>query len=197
MKFRSSHNHRYTLVAIFLHWISATLILFMLALGPIMKRGDIGLLLKFELYQLHKSIGISLFLLTVFRLAWRISHRPPEYELGLPKWAKSGAAFVHWTLYALLLVIPLSGWALVSTAEFNVPTNFFGLVELPHISYLHQQAEGFRSITHLMHTSFAIILALVMLGHIAAAMVHSLVFKDEILARMLPFRPNSKKGSKP
>ena len=191
------HKNRYTLVAILLHWISALLIVFMLVLGPFMKRFDIELLWRFELYQLHKSIGISLFLLTLFRLGWRLSHRPPEYEIVLPQWAKTGAAIVHWTLYALLLIIPVSGWALVSTAEFNVPTIFFGMLEIPHMTYLHQNAESFRSLTHLMHTSLTIILGLLVIGHIAAAFVHSMVFRDKTVERMLPFPTIAKGRSKP
>ncbi len=186
MKPDLDRNYRYTIGAILFHWLSAVLIIFMLALGLFMKRGAIDLFWKFELYQLHKSIGITLFLVTLLRLVWRLSNDVPYYKIELPNWVKTSAALVHWALYLLLLSIPISGWVMVSTAKINVPTIYFGLFHVPHINFFAANADGFDDVTRLMHTILAFTLGLLAIGHISAALVHFLIIKDGTVERMLP-----------
>ena len=191
MKANTSHKHRYTIGAILFHWVSAFLIIFMLGLGLLMKRGSLDLMLTFELYQLHKSIGITLFVVTLLRLAWRLTHIVPEYKIVLTERVKRTAVIVHWALYALLLCVPLSGWMLVSSAKLNIPTLYFGLFQIPHIPFLSENAAAFDGITHLTHTVLAFTVGILAIGHIAAALVHALIFKDGIIKRMLPTKINT------
>lgn len=175
--------HRYHNATIILHWISALLAIFMLALGFFMTRGTADLFLKFELYQLHKSLGFTLLLITVIRIGWRLSNTIPEYASNIPEWTKRAASIAHLTMYTLLLLIPISGWMMVSTAKIAIPTLYFGFVEIPHLSFL---AAGFESETGALHTLLVSILGLLALGHVSAALVHTVLFKDRILHRMLP-----------
>ena len=109
-------NHRYSAVAIGLHWAIAAGIIGMIALGWYM--GDLPpeAANKIELYQLHKSIGITLLVLSIARLIWRLMNRPPE-EPPMPLWQARGAAIVHVLFYVVMIGLPLTGWMLVSASE--------------------------------------------------------------------------------
>src|SRR5688572_32623680 len=85
----------------------------------------------FALYQLHKSVGITILLLSLARLAWRLTHRPPTpVEGGFQGFL---AKAVHTLLYAFIILMPLTGWAVVSTSRIEVPTLLFGVVPWPHL----------------------------------------------------------------
>lgn len=100
---------RYTNVAIMLHWAIAALILYNLASGllrPVLPRG---------FFALHVSSGITILALTLFRIAWRLTHRPPPM-LPMAAWERGLAHATHYLLYAAMLALPLSGWAMVSAS---------------------------------------------------------------------------------
>ena len=102
------HKH-YALVAILLHWIMAAGIVFMIWLGWNMDQNE-------SLYQLHKSIGITLLMLTVARLIWRLMNPPPPLPDEMSSAEKTASQLVHAGFYVLMLAMPLTGWALVSTS---------------------------------------------------------------------------------
>src|SRR5690606_23612982 len=109
------------------HWLIAFALAFQLALGFSMPGDERG----FALFQLHKSVGISILLLTLARLAWRLTHRPPPaVEGGFQGFL---AKAVHTLLYAFMIVAPLTGWIVVSTSRIEVPTYLFGVVPWPHL----------------------------------------------------------------
>ena len=111
-----SAQRRYSSAAIVLHWLLALALVCQLALGFMMPKDESG----FAAYQLHKSIGIAILLLTLARLAWRLVRRPPPpLERGL---GGVLATAVHWGFYAVLILGPLTGWLVVSTAPVQVPT---------------------------------------------------------------------------
>ncbi len=102
---------RYTNVAIWLHWAIAALILFNLATGlsfDLIPRAARGALIPF-----HISSGITVLALTIVRIAWRLTHRPPPM-LPMAAWEKGLARVVHFLLYVAMLGMPLTGWALIS-----------------------------------------------------------------------------------
>lgn len=108
MSDQAAARTRYTKVAILLHWAIALLILFNLATGFF--RGAIPK----GVWAFHISSGITILVLTVIRIVWRLTHRPPPF-LPMARWEKWGANTVHFLLYCAMLAGPLTGWAMVSS----------------------------------------------------------------------------------
>jgi cytochrome b561 len=180
---------RYTSVAIFLHWIMAAGILALLVLGLTMTHVTLPLMRKFHLYQLHKSIGITILLAAFVRLAWRLTHRPPPLPAHMTTNERSAAEGGHALLYILLFGLPLSGWALVSASVRNVPTLLYGHIHWPHLPFLSglSHKAPVEAGLEQVHRYAAWFLIAVVLGHAVAALRHHFVQRDEVLRRMLPF----------
>jgi cytochrome b561 len=182
---------RYGAVAMTLHWLLAALILFMLGLGLFMTSLDETDERMFPLFQLHKSIGLTILILSVLRLVWRLANPVPALPAEMSGWERFAARGVHTLFYVLMIAIPLMGWATVSSAALAVPTTWFGLFEWPHIPFLADlpRAEK-RMIEGPLATTHAV-LALSMLGlvalHAAAALKHQFRDRDAVLKRMLPW----------
>lgn len=179
---------RYSAVAIALHWSVAALILTLLAMGLWMTRLPPGSASQFALYQLHKSIGVTVLLLTALRLAWRLFHRPPPLPPELGSWERAAARAAHAGLYALTVALPLTGWAMVSASPWNLPTILYGVVPWPHLPVLPDLANKAAAEAALKSAHAAgawAMLALVAL-HIGAALKHHFALRDDVLARMLP-----------
>ena len=183
---------RYTSVAIALHWLIAFMVIGQLAGGLFMR----NLLneqaeLKFELFQWHKSFGITVLLLTLVRLGWRLTHKPPPLPPAMPGWEKLAARVSHAGFYVLLLVIPLVGWLIVSSSPFadSVQTYLFGVVHWPHLPFFDGVADR-KALSH----NFAEVheyLGFAMIGliglHVLAALKHHFVDDDSVLGHMIPF----------
>jgi cytochrome b561 len=103
---------RYTRVAMILHWAIAALILFNLLIGFVME--DLPLPQRGLVLMLHASSGLTVLALTVARVAWRLLNTPPPYPSGMKPWERHAAHFAHFLLYAAMLLMPLSGWAILS-----------------------------------------------------------------------------------
>ena len=179
---------RYGAVAMGLHWLTALLILSLLVLGWIMTDLPPGSPQQFKLFQLHKSLGVTVFALTVVRLAWRLHHGVPALPATMPEWERKAALLGHLGLYALAFGMPLSGWAVVSSSPFNIPTYLYGVVPLPHIWFL-AEAQDKKALSHLLgevHELAALGLVGLLVVHVGAALRHHFVLKDDILRRMLP-----------
>jgi len=167
---------RYDRVAVILHWIMALGIFALIGIGLTMKQAGMPKLRMFQLYQLHKSIGVIILLLAVVRLAWRLAHRPPPLPAALPRLERRVAYAVHGLLYVLLLALPLSGWALVSASPLNIPTVLFGTIPWPHIPWLAELPDKAPVAAALQaaHDYGAYALMAVLAGHIGAALRHGL-----------------------
>ena len=179
---------RYGTAAIALHWLTAALIVANLALGlsmvplPITPR-------KLQWYAWHKWIGITVFLLTCMRLAWR-SAQPAPPPVAMPEWQRRAAVVSHVVLYALLLAIPVSGW-LYSSAT-GVQVVYLGLVPLPDLVPNDKALAAVLRATHLTLNFTLVVLVIV---HSAAALKHHFVDRDPALIRMLPrTRPRESVG---
>ncbi|WP_243443939.1 cytochrome b [Asaia prunellae] len=141
----TTSSERYGAVAMILHWIMALGILFMLGLGLVMVHGSLDPGIMYRLFQLHKSIGITLLAVALLRVVWRFLHHPPAFpasmSLGEIRLAKLG----HALLYMELFFMPLSGWALVSSSVFAIPTVLYGIVPWPDLPFLSISQTGSRS----------------------------------------------------
>jgi cytochrome b561/polyisoprenoid-binding protein YceI len=191
---------RYTAVAILLHWAIALAIAGMIALGWWM--GDAledkaTQAQAIAAFQLHKSIGLTILLLSLARLGWRFMHPVPPLPAGMKRWERWAATGTHWAFYVVIIAMPLTGWLYVSTAwnahtdkHFDVPTLYFGLFKVPHLFGLSQLAEGARAALAELFENFHSKLAWGAIGltvlHVGAALKHHFVDRDDVLARMVP-----------
>lgn len=139
--------------------------------------------LKFELYQYHKSFGIMILLLSVLRLVWRLTHKPPALPKHMKPWERRMAGVSHKAFYVLMIGIPLSGWAMVSASTFGIKTRLFKLVTWPHIPGV-PQSEALEAQLKDAHEILAGLVFLLLILHIGAALKHHFKDKDDILSRM-------------
>jgi cytochrome b561 len=188
-------TRRYTLIAIILHWVMALGIAVLVVMGLVMVHVKLDPLRLFQFYQFHKSIGITVLLAAVLRLGWRLAHRPPLLPNSMPSIERAAAVGGHLMLYLFLFSLPFTGWALVSSSVFNIPTVLYGFIpwpDLPVLSTIDDKApvEATLKIVH-AYGAYALI-ALVGV-HAAAALRHHFVIKDDVLLRMLPTLPRGRK----
>jgi cytochrome b561 len=147
-----------------------------------------GSYLQYSLYQWHKSVGMTILALSVLRLAWRFLHKPPPLPAAMPAWEKRAAKAGHACLYALLIALPLSGWAVVSASPLNIPTVLYGVLPLPHLPVLAELPDKreAESALELVHGIGGWLLVVLLAGHIGAALRHHFKMHDDVLSRMLP-----------
>jgi cytochrome b561 len=192
---------RYTLIAIILHWTIALGVLALIFIGLTMTQLTLPPARLFQLYQLHKSIGITVLLAAMLRLIWRVRHRPPALPPEIPEVERRAAGTMHGLLYLFLLALPLTGWAMVSASPFNIPTVLYGLVPWPHLPILpglHDKAPV-EAVFRRIHTYGAWTLILLLTIHVGAALRHHFLLRDDVLSRMLPLfrRPSSARARSP
>lgn len=173
---------RYTQVAKALHWLIALLIISEIAGGLIMTSLPFSDT-KFTIYQFHKSFGLTILTLSLFRLYWRLTHRPPA-PVRMPPWQERLAKVTHVAFYALMIGIPLAGWLMVSASTTGIPTKLFFVIPVPHLPVpVSEGSEHFFEEVHEILAKAAI--GLIVL-HIAAALKHQFKDRDRTLVRMLP-----------
>jgi cytochrome b561 len=171
---------RYGAVAQTLHWLIAALVVVMFGLGWYM--GDLPLgPRKLELYQLHKSIGLTIFALAVLRLCWRLTHPAPPLPAHMAPWERAAARTSHALLYAMLLIQPMIGFLQSNAANF--PVVVWDVLPLPALIAPDEPLAD--RLVDVHEWGARIILFLVLL-HIAAALRHHFWLKDDVLRRMLP-----------
>lgn len=179
---------RYATVAIALHWSIAALIVLQVVLAGRMEGRTPE---AFAVFQLHKSVGITVLLLSLARLMWRLTHRPPPEPADLAPWERRLAAAVHWAFYGVMILMPLSGWIMVSTSRIALPTLLFGAIPWPHLPGLPDLAPAAKAAWngaakdahHLIIDGAYVLFAL----HVAGALKHQLWDRRApVLARMAP-----------
>lgn len=200
---------RYTTVAIVLHWLIALSIIGLIAVGFWMsttadaldtmtreERRALGPQLV-QVYQLHKSMGLSVLVLSLIRLGWRLAHKPPPAPAATPAWQKAVAAITHGAFYVLMIAAPLTGWAYVSSGfnaegeAFSATTMWFGLFEVPHIPFIAEAGEEMRKAiaasAYEAHELVAYATIALLVLHIGAALKHQFIDRDGVAGRMSPF----------
>ncbi len=180
-------SERYTAVAAILHWTIAALIVGQIAGGFYMHNLPNTSPIKFDLYQLHKSFGMTILVLSLARLGWRLTHRPPALPSAMPAWEKFAARSAHWGFYALMILTPLAGWAIVSVSPTDIPTKWFGLIPVPHLPFFG--GETSRTLEEMMeerHETLAKLILVLLALHVGAALKHHFINKDNVLRSMIP-----------
>jgi cytochrome b561 len=173
---------RYGAVAQLFHWIIVALIVTQFTLARQVEHLPIGVA-KLAVLARHKSVGITILGLALLRLAWRAFNPVPAPPDTTPPWQRTASRISHFLLYALLIVIPLLGWAMSSARNF--PVSWFGLVTLPDFVAPNRAAYEF---LHDAHETCAKLLFVVALAHAVAALKHHFIDRDNVLRRMLPMR---------
>ena len=180
---------RYNAVAMIIHWLTALTVIGLLVVGNIMADLPNTDPDKLQLFNWHKSFGVTVLLLTVIRLAWRLTHKPPALPDHMPAWEMRAAHGAHWLFY-LLLLVPVLGWAMVSSSPRNIPTVLFNTVDWPHIPGLvdmdRDHKKVMRELFENLHAAAAYTMAALIVLHIGAALRHQFVLKDKTIQRMLP-----------
>jgi cytochrome b561 len=172
---------RYTTTAIVLHWLLALAILGSFCLGLYM--ADLPLTpQRVKLYNWHKWAGVTILALSLLRLLWRLTHRPPP-DVPMPGWQQRASHLVHRALYLLFFAVPLAGWAYSSAAGF--PIVWFGVLPLPDFMPVDKAlAESIKPV----HGWLAWTLIVFVVVHVAAALKHQFVDHDGLMNRMRPAR---------
>ncbi|MDD2918688.1 cytochrome b [Rhodoferax sp.] len=183
---RSPQATRYSTAAIVLHWLLALVIVAMFVVGVYMTDLPFSPQ-RLKLYNWHKWAGVTFLALTVLRLLWRATHRPPALPAAIvqamPSWQNRAYHATHHLMYLLFLAVPLMGWAYSSAAGF--PIVWFGQIPLPD---LLPPDKELAELIKPLHKVLALALMALAGLHIAAALKHQWVDRDGLLSRMLPGR---------
>ena len=178
---------RYSAVAQGFHWIVAGLVAAQFTLAWLADDLPLGMR-KLALLARHKSFGMTILMLSVLRLLWRLFHRPPELPAGMSKPERFLARGTHLLFYILLFAMPLTGWMMSSAKNYSV--SWFGRFTWPNLISPNEQA--FDLLKSIHETLSDVLLAVVIL-HIVAALKHHFWNKDDVLIRMLPFTKSEKR----
>lgn len=170
---------RYDRIAQALHWLMALALIAVFAIGLWMVAQP--LMVRLKTVPLHKTLGVTVFLLACLRLAWRATHPAPALPASMPRWERIAASAAHHLLYLLMFAVPLSGWLMSSALGFaSVP---FGLFKLPDLLARDRELGDTLKVVHFaLNKAFATLVLL----HVAAALKHHFIDRDGVLQRMLP-----------
>lgn len=173
--------NRFNNIARFFHWLIAALIVSQFVLAKLAEsaKHQGQLLEQLALLANHKSIGITILVLAVLRLGYRLSSKVPELPSQMPDWQKLASQLSHFILYGLLFAMPISGWLMSSAKAYSV--SWFNLFALPDfVTPSESLAESLHTVHHYLAEALFVVAAL----HIAAALKHHFIDKDDVLTRM-------------
>ena len=171
----------YTRTAIALHLAIALLIFCALPLGIYMHDLPFSPN-RLKLYSYHKWLGVTVFLLAIGRVLWRLKHPAPPPLSGLPAWQRIASTATHHLLYVLILAVPVSGWLMSSAKGFQ--TVYLGIIPLPDLLTKDKELGDLLAGVHKVLT---FTLGALVITHLTAALKHHFVDRDGVLARMIPF----------
>jgi cytochrome b561 len=176
-----THQARFSIPSRLLHWLMAVMVLAMLFIG-------IGMAASVSdryalLVSIHKPLGIAILILVVIRFVNRLMNPPPPLPDGMPMLQRIAAKASHFLLYALMFVMPLVGWAMLSAARY--PIVLYGPLQLPPI--LPDDPALYAGLRQL-HTYLAYLLYATFLAHLGAALLHGLVRRDGVFESMASWR---------
>jgi cytochrome b561 len=180
---------RYGAVAQGFHWLIAALVVTQFVLANLADDLPIGAH-KLALLARHKSFGMTVLMLAILRLLWRLKNPPPQLPAGMAPWERHIARATHIAFYVLLFAMPLTGWLMSSAKNYSV--SWFGLFTWPNLIGKNETAFDFLRATH---DTLSYVLLVIAILHILAALKHHFWHKDDVLLRMLPFTKSAKAKS--
>ena len=185
----SAGRSRYATVAILLHWLIALAIAAQVSIA--WRMGGRPTPENFALLQLHKSIGITILVLSIIRLGWRLTNPPPPEPRGLARWEIVLSQIVHWGFYVIMIGMPLTGWLMVSASRRQIPTLLYGKVPWPNVPGIDGLAPAakkvWESIGENGHGLLAYGFYALFVLHVAGALKHQLFERDmPVFSRMAP-----------
>ena len=176
-------RNRYSVVSLVLHWVIAVAVLAQVLLvtaheateGPISR----------EFINLHKSVGLTILMLTLARIGWRLANPAIALPAEMPRWQKLLARATHVLFYVGLIAMPLTGWLASSAGGRDIV--WFGLFDWPllPVSGGREAARGFMEIHGLVVKGLYVLIAL----HVLGALKHQFINRDNVLHRMIPVIP--------
>lgn len=176
---------RYSRGAVILHWLIAVLIAFNFVAAWVSE--DMPKEAKMQVMANHKAVGITILLLTVLRIVWRLMHKAPPLIESLKAWEAALARVTHAALYFVMLVVPLAGWGLHSAFSKGAPVGIFGLFGFPALPVGSDKPTI--GMFHELHEVFATLMLVLISLHVLAALKHQFVDKDATLRRIVPWLP--------
>jgi cytochrome b561 len=179
---------RYGIVAQLLHWIVAGLIVTQFVLARTAQDLPLGMH-KLALLARHKSFGMTVLMLALLRLGWRLAHAPPPLPPSMTPLERFLARFTHIAFYVLLFAMPLTGWTMSSAKNYSV--SWFGLFTWPNLIAPNERAFDVLRTTHLVLSDALFVIAVL---HILAALKHHFWNKDDVFLRMLPFTKSERRS---
>jgi cytochrome b561 len=171
---------RYTVTSRWLHWLTAAMITVIIPLGIWIKYFEpANEAFKLRLYNIHESLGVIVFVIVLIRLLNRYLNPPPPLPAGTPPVIRLTAHVNHWALYALLVLMPITGF--LATNAWGFPLSVFGVLPLP---VPLGKNEEIAKILSLLHWCGAIAIILLIFGHLAGVVYHTFIRRDGLLRRM-------------
>ena len=168
----------YTRTAIAAHWLLGVLILGQISIGFYV--ADLPISIERLIWvSRHKALGVTILVLMLLRLGWRLTHSPGPYFRELPAWQSWLSRSVHWLLYILVVAVATSGWLFASASGLTV--NWFGFFLVPD---LIDKSKEWASVFKLIHSGAATTLGAALTIHISAALWHGFIKRDGVLKRM-------------
>ena len=173
---------RYHTAAIILHWVMAVACILMLGSGLTLEYAELAQQFKFQLFQWHKSLGVLLLVAVALRIGVRLWQKPPALP-AFAQWEVLASKLGHFGLYVVMIAMPLSGWTMVSSSPYGLPTYVFGMFEWPHIPGLAAN-EAVNGIAGEIHEICAWLFLVLLAGHIGAVIKHAVFDHENLLRRM-------------
>jgi len=180
---------RYSHVAIALHWTIAVLLLS--NIGIAWYFNTLHGMARLSPIALHQSVGLTVLVLSVARLAWRLVNPPPKLPGYVTGWEKLLSTIVHWGFYVVMIGLPLTGWAMRSASPLHhiLPIKLF-FIPWPAIGPLASMApDQAKSAEHLFEAAHGLLGKLaygLIVLHVAGALKHQFISRDDVVARMIP-----------
>ncbi|NNM58350.1 MAG: cytochrome b [Legionellales bacterium] len=176
----SDYPDNYSKVAKFFHWTIALLIILNLAIGVVLAYFE-EFSRQIDLFSIHKQIGTMILFLVALRVIWRLTHHYPTLDGLLPKYERKLAYLGHFILYVMMFALPISGIYLSQSAGREV---YWLSFKLPTLIAAQDQITAQQFVT--FHKYLAILITIIVAGHVLDALKHLFIDKNQIMRRMLP-----------